>query len=142
MCSFLDARGIDYAVLRDAELSEVLSALKPARLVAVLHVDDGTHFVTAIKVPPGKVRILDGRRVTRDDSEQVAKRRFSGAALVIGEGVRRRLVAAHARRVLLVAGPTMLLGLTTGVLLAYLCPDRPSTHQGRNPKPSEKGRLQ
>lgn len=121
MCSFLDALGIDYAVVRDAELSEVLSALRPERMVAVLHVDGGTHFVTAIKVAPGKVRILDGRRVTRDDSEQVAKRRFSGAALLIGEGARRRLLAAHARRVFLVAGPTMLLGFTTrGLLIGSL----------------------
>lgn len=130
MCAFLDARGVEYVVLKEADLTPALSLLKPHQRVAILHTDSGSHFVTAILSSSGQLRLLDGQDVIADNPWAVASRRFSGTAVVIGKNVRFGLAAAHIRRVSRFAIPAVVLGLITGCLLAWVWPDRPARRAG------------
>jgi len=83
---YLRLHHVECKPVRAVDVSHVTDVLVPGRRCAILHVDRGTHFLFAKRTHNGRILVVDGRNTICSDVMRKLGARFSGTALVIGDG--------------------------------------------------------
>jgi len=86
--NYVSTHGVKCLAIRAAGIAPVVSALKHGQCCAIVHVDQGTHFVMAKRTRSGQIVVLDGHEVLRDGMVEKLRVRFSGTALLLGDQTR------------------------------------------------------
>lgn len=84
ICEYLDRCGVSFQAVKPKNLESLFDLLKPNEIVAILHVDNGKHFIALKKGSNDQIIALDGTRVIKEDTLSKMQKRFSGIAVILG----------------------------------------------------------
>jgi ABC-type bacteriocin/lantibiotic exporter with double-glycine peptidase domain len=118
MCQYLQDSGVEYSTFQPHNLKVLLCQLYPGERAAILHVDEGTHFLTVKRTPDARIIGLDGKEIINNNVVPELESRFTKKALLIGKGSIRaaRWMSTRTRTGLLILSTTA--GLIIGGLWA------------------------
>lgn len=107
LCRFLEKNEIPHCAVTASEILPVVRALVPKTRTAILHVDDGSHFIAVMNIDSKTLATFDQFERIQPDVYEVISKRYSGAALLVGtrseETVKNELVWRTGFRIVLVA---------------------------------------
>jgi hypothetical protein len=121
ICEYLDKCKVPYHTVKTNTAETILPTLKSKKSVAILYVDNESHFIIAKKTIEGHVVALDGTSVITENTVDKLNSRFSGIALIVGLGpvdTMRHFVAW--KRIIAIIG-VIPLGIGIGALVKTCC---------------------
>ncbi len=121
ICKYLAGCNVTYQSVKTSSLERIKNIIKPGR-VAILHVDNGSHFVVLKKDAEWQFVILEGTKALNIDSEtdRRLRKRFSDTALITGLTKMQAFMYLVDWRPMVIFLLIIPSGLGTGALIAKL----------------------
>ncbi|MBN2590142.1 MAG: hypothetical protein JXA96_09780 [Sedimentisphaerales bacterium] len=88
ICEYMEKLNISHIVFKTNNLKNIFSLISPGKRCAILHVDNGTHFLFVKKKNDGTLIVFDGKDFIQGDIENKLKERFSGFVIMAGKDVK------------------------------------------------------
>jgi hypothetical protein len=118
MLAYLDKRATPYRMVGTNRLAPLVRIAAHGQRAVILLVDDATHFVVASQTKEGNLVLTDGLKAGPLNPE-VLERRFSGVAVVVGDGAAWHTTTELARTPVLVGLLMCTIGFPLGVVVAW-----------------------